>query len=233
MTTNTHRQKTARLGLSAGLLSLALAMGLSAPAQARAVAKSPDVVMPVLAKDAKGQSIVAYFSQPDAELNAAVVAKPTAGGFYRVLLGRDAKGLYRIQDHYQDNGAPQSNVITARDTDLTQWTLEAIEGPLTLYRPSGQVRAKGSYRKGQPHGKDVFYNDDGSERSVVFWSQGSLEGPFRMKEPGTQRRVEGVAKDNEVKRIKAWDAEGQPLSREAAMALFEEALTNWAKDQYR
>ena len=222
-------------GATVAATALALALCLGGTAQARKTpAAAAHATVAVLAKDAQGQDIVAYFSAPNEQQNAKPVPQPAAGGFYRVLLGKDAKGCYRIQDHYQDSGKRQAASTTCSAGDLTQWALRHAEGKMTLYRPNGQVRSSGHYQDGRPHGMDRYYDDQGQVRMSTAWVNGEMHGPFRMRDLSGQRQIAGVARYGEVTRIRATD-NGQALDRATALELLDEATTtsNWSADMYR
>ena len=220
-------------------LSLMLALGTTAqarklPAKAAAAAAAGATVA-VLAKDKQGKDIVAYFSAPDEDMDAEPVTQPAAGGFYRVQLGKDAKGCYRFEDHYQDSGNRQGTGTTCSADDLTSWALDKPEGKMTLYRPSGQVRSESHFKNGNNHGVDRYYDDQGKVRMSVVWQNGHMHGPFKLRDPSGQRLIEGVARDGDITRIKA-TADGKALSREAALELLDEAQDSaqgWWSDMYR
>ena len=56
------------------------------------------------------------------------------------------------------------------------------------------------------------------------WANDLLHGAFMLQEPGTQRRLEGLAKANGIEAINAWDAKGNLLDRDAAIALLQQVL---------
>ena len=221
-------------------LALAFALGLCTTAHARklpakaAAAAAAGATVAVLAKDQQGQDIVAYFSAPDDEQEAEPVAQPAAGGFYRVLLGKDAKGCYRIADHFQDSGKRQASTTTCAVADLNSWALDKPEGKMTLYRPSGQVRSESHFKNGRNHGVDRYYDDQGKVRMSVVWENGHMHGPFRLRDLSGKRQIEGVARDGDITRIKATD-NGKALSRDAALELLDEAqgTHGWSGDMYR
>ena len=221
-------------------LSLMLALGTTAqarklPAKAATAAATAGATVAVLAKDKQGKDIVAYFSAPDADTNAEAVPQPAAGGFYRVLLGKDAKGCYRFEDHYQDSGNRQGVGTTCAADDLSSWALDKPEGKMTLYRPSGQGRSESQFKNGRNHGVDRYYDDQGKVRMSVVWQNGQMHGPFKLRDPSGKRLIEGVARDGDITRIKA-TTDGKALSREAALELLDEAqdgAQGWWSDMYR
>ena len=224
-----NSQHTIAAALALSLLLGAGAAQAKSPAQAAAGAP-----VAVLAKDRQGQDIVAYFSAPDDEQEAELVTQPAAGGFYRVLLGKDVKGCYRIADHFQDSGKRQASTTTCDVADLTSWALDKPEGKMTLYRPNGQVRSESHFKNGRNHGVDRYYDDQGKVRMSVVWQNGHMHGPFRLRDLSGKRQIEGVARDGDITRIKATD-NGKALSRDAALELLDEAqgTHGWSGDMYR
>ena len=220
--------------LATATLALTLVLSLI-PAQARRMPPnpSPAATVPVLGKDKQGQDVVAYFSAPDEAMDADNVAAPAAGGFYRVLLGKDAKGCWRFEDHFQDSGKRQSASTTCSADDLSSWSLQRAEGKMTLYRPNGQVRAETHFKDGEYHGVDRYYDDQGKVRMSIVWQHGSMHGPFKLRDLSGKRHIEGEAHKGKITRIKATD-NGKALSRKAAMELLEEAQSSsWSTDMYR
>ena len=187
--------------------------------------------VPVLALDAKGQAIIAYFGAADTPQEGQLMQAPQERGFYRVYLGKNNAGQHLIQDMYQSNGAAQTDAFAVEaSANLQEWEVIAQEGEIVYYRPSGEVRGRTGYRGGQLHGRDVYYNNDGSERSLFSWRDGLLEGPFFAREPGTQRSVSGMAQNDEIVDIGGTDAQGAPLTPEQALDLLETSLHEWHKD---
>lgn len=203
--------------------------------QATAVAVAPqDVPVPVLGKDAKGQSIIAFFGAPDTDSEGGLFKEAQQGGFYRVYTGKNAAGQLQVQDFYQANGAPQTSVFAVDPAaNLLDWAVLPQDGQITFYRPNGAVRGVTTYQQGKLEGKDIYYNADGTERSVYTWRNDLLDGPFFAQYPGSQSRVEGVAKDDSIVSIKAFDDRGQPLPQEDAERLLEASMIFWYDDIFQ
>ena len=177
--------------------------------------------------------VTAYFGPADPVNNLAeLTAQPTAGGFYRMALGPDGKGCERFQDFYQDTGERQSNELTSCDPgDLQRWELRGMQGLALGYRPTGQLRSRQWHDRGQPHGRDQYFDNRGKERVSFSWQHGKVHGPFKMKDISGQKRIEGVAQQDKVLRIRAWD-HGRALSRAQAIALYNEARSSWFADMF-
>ncbi|MDO4693597.1 MAG: hypothetical protein Q4A62_03085 [Eikenella sp.] len=81
------------------------------------------------------QKIIAYYNA-DGEL----AQQPMRGGYYRMLLGRNAEGKAVVQDFYQDSQSKQINaVVIPDDKDLQNFDVAASEGRTIWYTPEGRV----------------------------------------------------------------------------------------------
>ncbi len=68
---------------------------------------------------------------------------PVEDGYYRVLLGRDAKGMFLVQDFYQENKRPQSSPFWIKNPQYAySFATEAVIGTFTLYYPDGKIMGK-------------------------------------------------------------------------------------------
>lgn len=200
------------------------------------VALSPvhEAPVPVLGKDAKGQSIIAYFGVPDTDSEGFLFQQAQAGGFYRVFVGKNPAGQYLIQDIYQANGSPQTSVFAVDPAvNVLEWTVLPQDGQISFYRPNGALRGVTSYKEGKLDGKDSYFNADGTERSVYTWRNDLLDGPFFAQDPGSKSRVEGIAKDDAILSIKAVDDRGQQLPTDDAERLLEASTMFWYDDIFR
>ena len=206
-------------------LALALALVLT-PATHAETRPSP---VPVLAKDKHGHAIVAYFGPPEV-LRPPSVDKPAAGGFYRVLHGRDGKGCDRIQDFYQDSGTRRTSISTTCGANLFFWDFDVQDGKHTEYRPNGQVRTESTYKRGDKDGVSRYYDNEGKVRMSTVWHQGKLHGPFTAHDASGLLHIEGVARNGKIVRIQATD-HGKVLGRTEAEELMDKA--DWESDVYR
>lgn len=205
-----------------------------AAAEAPAAAVAAEVVadnVPVLGKDAQGQAIIAYFGAPDSEGEGTLFKQAQKGGFYRVYSGKNGAGQLLVQDFYQSNAKPQTSVFAVDPAaNLLEWAVLPQDGQITFYRPNGAVRGTTSYQEGKLEGKDIYYNADGTERSVYTWRNDLLDGPFFAQYPGSKSRVEGVAKEDSIVSIKAFDDRGEPLPQEDAERMLEASMIFWYDD---
>ncbi|QMT40964.1 hypothetical protein [Neisseria shayeganii] len=81
------------------------------------------------------QKIIAYYNA-DGELT----QQPMRGGYYRMLLGRNADGKAVVQDFYQDSQTKQINaVVVPDDKDLQNFDVAVTEGRTIWYTPEGRV----------------------------------------------------------------------------------------------
>ncbi|EGY52757.1 hypothetical protein [Neisseria shayeganii] len=81
------------------------------------------------------QKIIAYYNA-DGEL----AQQPMRGGYYRMLLGRNADGKAVVQDFYQDSQTKQINaVVVPDDKDLQNFDVAVTEGRTIWYTPEGRV----------------------------------------------------------------------------------------------
>ncbi|WP_175624272.1 MULTISPECIES: hypothetical protein [Oxalobacteraceae] len=135
------------------------------------------------------QAIVAYFGNGEtaqscnciSEVDANYSATPVPNGYYRVLLGRNAEGLFLIQDFYQKNKRAQSSPVWVKEpNDLFNFNSNVIIGSATLYYPDGKIlevfsntdrdsrNGEGFYKTGQ---RATKYVDDNTGTQFEFWYQ--------------------------------------------------------------
>lgn len=68
---------------------------------------------------------------------------PIEDGYYRLLLGRNAEGLFLIQDFYQKNKQPQSSPLWVKDPlHVYSFDSEVVIGSGVLYYPDGKMIEK-------------------------------------------------------------------------------------------
>ncbi|MNR79269.1 hypothetical protein D3C72_99760 [compost metagenome] len=133
------------------------------------------------------QAIVAYFGNGDtqqscnclSDVDANYSATPVPNGYYRVLLGRNAEGLFLIQDFYQKNKRAQSSPVWVREpNDLFNFNSNAVIGSATLYYSDGKVleiftntdkesrNGEGFYKSGQ---RATKYVEDNTGSQFEYW----------------------------------------------------------------
>lgn len=111
-----------------------------------------------IAKFENDKSIINQISKPEQRViayydgNHQEKAEPIQGGYYRLLLGRTAKGQAVIQDFYQDNGARLiSPVIIPHDTKLklTDPFKIGLNGKIAFYNHDGCPQLMRRYKNGR------------------------------------------------------------------------------------
>ena len=134
------------------LITALLAAAFAAQAAPQASTATTPATIPTAAAEVASQSeadtanlvakaetrTLAYY---DAEGNEAPQA--SAGGFYRMLLGRTADGKAVVQDFYQDSKTKQIDpVVIPDDKDLKNFDASsAADGRMVWYTPEGEVKA--------------------------------------------------------------------------------------------
>ena len=111
------------------------ATALPIPAAAAEVARQSEADSAKLVAQAETRTLAYY----DAEGNETPQA--SAGGFYRMLIGRTADGKAVIQDFYQDSKTKQIDpVVIPDDKDLKNFdAFVAADGRMVWYTPEGEV----------------------------------------------------------------------------------------------
>ena len=90
----------------------------------------------------------------------APVNKATAGGYYRVVLGKTADGRDVIQDYYQDNGKPQTApIILKKEAKLHDFDSGMSDSRIVWYREDGSVLATQDYKGGADLGRHNYYQN--------------------------------------------------------------------------
>lgn len=165
------------------------------------------------------QAIVAYFGSGDApqscnclsEVDSNYSATPLANGYYRVLLGRNAEGLFLIQDFYQKNKRAQSSPVWVKEpNDLFNFNSNVIIGSATLYYPDGKVmetftnidresrNGEGFYKSGQ---RATKYVEDNTGTQFEYWYPSG-------KPAAKYTRSASAAVSGAVTYAEAWDESG-------------------------
>ena len=114
------------------------------------------------------QNIIAYYNA-DSEL----VDKPMRGGYYRVLLGRNAQGQAVIQDFYQDSQTKQINaVVLPDDNELKNFDVSVTEGRTIWYTPEGRITNFTDIHNGKSQ-RSGYYDEQGR---LALGIEGDLGG---------------------------------------------------------
>ena len=172
----------------------AAAPSATIPTAAAEVARQSEAATANLVAKAETRTLAYY----DAEGNEAPQA--SAGGYYRMLLGRTAEGKAVVQDFYQDSKTKQIDpVVIPDDKDLKNFdAFSAGDGRMVWYTPEGEVKefqdiknhksiASGRYENGKLALKteDIgntlriqLYHDNGK---LAFDGTGSYDDSQKVK----------------------------------------------------
>lgn len=160
------------------------------------------------------QPVIAYFS-PDAtpdncictyEKNA-YSAVPVENGYFRVLLGRDAEGLFLVQDFYQKNKRPQSSPFWMKDpTTIFNFDSSALIGPGTIYYADGKVLEKFNNIDADTREGESFYRN--GQRAMKY-AQRKAGAEYEAWYPnGKQAARYTTSVSRQMLKVEAWDEDG-------------------------
>ena len=109
---------------------------ISIPATTAEVASQSEAATAHLVAKAETRTL-AYYAADGKE-----APQASAGGFYRMLLGRTADGKAVAQDFYQDSKTKQTDpFVIADDKDLKNFDALSVEdGRMIWYTPEGEVK---------------------------------------------------------------------------------------------
>ena len=111
----------------------------------------------------------------------APVDKATAGGYYRVVLGKTADGRSVIQDFYQDSGRPQTApVILKKDAEQHDFDSSTSDSKIVWFREDGSVLATQDYKGGVDLGRGNFYQNGilAAQTALPFDVAAEADDPF-------------------------------------------------------
>ena len=185
------------------------------------------------------QPIIGYFSRSDdvrikncgcrSWLDPQYSPTPVENGYYRLLLGRNAEGLFLIQDFYQKNKQPQSSPLWIDDpTYLFSFDSRVVIGSGILYYPDGTVverfentdintsKGEGFYKNGQ---RAVTYKQDARTSTFEYWY---LSGKFAARY---------INSFDAAPRAEAWDEQGNKVQDADAVIARIEAKLNTELDK--
>ncbi|AXY55963.1 hypothetical protein CDG60_04835 [Acinetobacter chinensis] len=162
------------------------------------------------------QAIVGYFSRTENEEDCGCASQidstysktPVEDGYYRVLLGRNAKGDFLVQDFYQKTGHPQSSPAWVTDPlKLFSFDGSDVEGPVTLYYPDGKVAAKFTNKDGEAiEGEDYYTN---GQLGSLFKTDDQGNSEYRLWYASGKKAVEyTLNKNQETTSSQAWNEDG-------------------------
>ena len=185
------------------------ATALPIPAAAAEVARQSEADSAKLVAQAETRTLAYY----DAEGNETPQA--SAGGFYRMLIGRTADGKAVIQDFYQDSKTKQIDpVVIPDDKDLKNFdAFVAADGRMVWYTPEGEVlkfqdiknhqgTATGHYENGKLAFKTEYtghtlriqmYHDSSKVKFKIIGSTGKVLADSEKKIKASGKNAEEAA----------------------------------------
>ena len=86
--------------------------------------------------------------------------KPSAGGYYREVLGTMPDGRLVVQDFYQDSGKPQIlPAILSKDGDLKNFSTDVNDSLVVWKEEDGAISSAGKFTQGKLDGWMGIYRD--------------------------------------------------------------------------
>ena len=163
------------------------------------------------------EAILGYFSDEDnpeycgcvSYIDSTYYMTPVQDGYYRVLLGRNAKGDFLVQDFFQATKTPQSSAAWVKDPmKLFSFNGDDVEGPVTLYRKNGKVESTFTIEDGNYVKGEEFYPNGKRGAAYTADAQGNLA--YTLWYPSGQKATEYVVDldDEYVGAYKAWKEDG-------------------------
>ncbi len=174
---------------------------------------------------------VIYFDEDGKILDA-----PTAGGFYREVLGKTADGRVMVQDFYHDTKLPQTTVLTIKNGgDVRNFGTSVLDGRNIWFNKEGGLHSVADYANGSIQGAQAFYFQNKlvgavmAQKMLVFHNDGKIlavveadsDAPAVVKttlfrQDGSalvQSRMEG----EKVLSATAWKADGSQIRKQAEL----------------
>ena len=155
---------------------------------------------------------------------------PLADGYYRLLLGRNAEGLFLIQDFYQKNKQPQSSPLWVKDPlHVFSFDSEVVIGSGTLYYPDGKILEKFNNIDRLTSEAELFYPS--GERAITYTQNHNIsqsEYWYKSGKPAA-KYVESLNRGSDE--TEAWDESGNKAENandiiDRIVAELEPGLTN-------
>ncbi|ALH94172.1 hypothetical protein [Acinetobacter equi] len=165
------------------------------------------------------QPIVAFFGYDpdyctcsDDENDIIYSPTPIAEGFYRILLGRNDKGYYFVQDFYQENNQAQSSPFWIPEThSLFSFEPSYYEGSTTLFRKNGDIAENFTLEEGILIFGEQFYKNN--KKAVVYKFNKNNQYQITMWYDSGKKAAEYTVDEYfEFIKGKAWDQNGKSIS---------------------
>lgn len=160
------------------------------------------------------QPVISYFS-PDAtpahcdciyERNP-YSAVPVENGYFRVLLGRDAEGLFLVQDFYQKNKRPQSSPYWIRDANaIFSFDSSMVIGSCSIFYMDGKVLEKFNNIDADTREGESFYRN--GQRAMKY-AQRKTGAEYEAWYPnGKQAARYTTSPSQQILKVETWDEDG-------------------------
>ncbi len=160
------------------------------------------------------QPIISYFSPDEtpADCDCAYErnpysAVPVENGYFRVLLGRDADGLFLVQDFYQKNKRPQSSPFWIRDANaIFSFDSSQVIGSCSIYYLDGKVLEKFNNIDPDTKEGESFYK---SGQRAIKYTQHKNGADYEAWYPNGKQAARYTTSSNQkLLNFEAWDEDG-------------------------
>ena len=156
---------------------------------------------------------------------------PTAGGYYRKVLGQTAKGGWVVQDFYQDSKTKQTDpAVIFHANGLRNVNNDVIDGPVIWYRPDGSLLQSTRFKLGKLDDWITYYDQQDRARLAVEFADDAANGNQKAyDEQGRLVMQISVDANRQAKQefwygngklagistatsLQGWDEQGKPLT---------------------
>ncbi len=169
------------------------------------------------------QPVVAYFSNSEDDFSYS--PRATAGGFYRILLGRDPHGNFLVQDFFTDSDKKQTDPYWITEVEgLASFDLNYIDGSIQGYYSNGKTAFKGVLDHGEFASKyDSFYMTGELANSYTPLKNGHFSDVYFY--PNGQKALEIEYDDEgEISHQKGWDKSNNSFDDENAISELQDQI---------
>jgi len=145
---------------------------------------------------------------------------PVEDGYYRVLLGRNTKGMFLVQDFYQQNKQPQSSPFWIKNPQhVYSFATEAVIGTFMLYYPDGKMMGKlNNIDENNREGK-LFYPS--GERAMAYVEADFGTSHYQYWYRSGKLAIEHIEHHhaNRPSVLTGWDEAGNTVSSDKLLAI--------------
>lgn len=211
------------------LLTLTATLGMAAHVHAAPTSVSINQTV-AAAKVTSTQPIMAYFGSANEDY--AYSNTPVKGGFYRVFLGRDAKGRFLVQDLFTDNNKKQTDPYWLTSAEgLGDFGLDYVDSLIQGYYSNGKTAFKGNIKQGDYVGKyDSFYPTGELANSYTPLGAEHYKDEYFYKN-GKKAATLEYNDEGETTKQEAWGQDGKKITGDAIDEIVNEINEQLALDQ--